>query len=151
IAWRLMNIFSEFPFVTRVTFNEITKEAVENALENHRDIDEGLVDAAKVRRFMDRLVGFRCSKFAKSWNLRSMGRVQTPTLGYIVDRENERNEHVPIPYHTVHATSDGYTFKFRFHESSDDEAWRDDNGKFFSDRTFDRLLAENAFEALENS
>ena len=61
IAWRLMHIFSEFPFVTRVTFNEITKEAVEKALENHRDIDEGLVDAAKVRRFMDRLVGYRLS------------------------------------------------------------------------------------------
>ena len=44
IAWRLMHIFSEFPFVTRVTFNEITKEAVEKALENHRDIDQGLVD-----------------------------------------------------------------------------------------------------------
>ncbi len=151
IAWRLMHIFSEFPFVTRVTFNEITKEAVEKALENHRDIDEGLVDAAKVRRFMDRLVGYRCSKFAKSWNLRSMGRVQTPTLGYIVDRENERNEHVPIPYHTVHTISDGYTFKFRFHESNDDEAWRDDNGKFFSDRTFDHVLAEDAFKALGNS
>ena len=151
IAWRLMHIFSEFPFVTRVTFNEITKEAVEKALENHRDIDEGLVDAAKVRRFMDRLVGFRCSKFAKSWNLRSMGRVQTPTLGYIVERENERKEHVPIPYHTVHTISDGYTFKFRFHESNEDKAWRDDNGKFFSDRTFDHVLAEDAFKALGNS
>ncbi len=151
IAWRLMHIFSEFPFVTRITFNEITKEAVENALENHRDIDHGLVDAAKVRRFMDRLVGYRCSKFAKSWNLRSMGRVQTPTLGYIVDRENERNAHVPIPYHTVHTVSDGYTFKFRFHDSNDEDAWRDDNGKFFSDRTFDPKIAEEAFKSLVNS
>ena len=80
---------------------------------------------------MDRLVGFRCSKFAKSWNLRSMGRVQTPTLGYIVDREIERDSHIPIPYHSVHASSDGYTFKFRFHKSTDDDAWKDDNGKFF--------------------
>ena len=39
---------------------------------------------------MDRLVVTDAQKFAKSWNLRSMGRVQTPTLGYIVDRENER-------------------------------------------------------------
>ena len=151
IAWRLMQIFSEFPIVTRVTFNEITKEAVENALDNHREIDQGLVDAAKVRRFMDRLVGYRCSKFAKSWNLRSMGRVQTPTLGYIVDRENERNAHIPIPYHTVHAVSDGYTFKFRFHESNDVKAWRDDNGKFFSDRTFDERVSKEALEAISNS
>ena len=50
IAWRLKHIFSEFPFVTRVTFNEITKEAVEKALENHRDIDEGLVDAAESQK-----------------------------------------------------------------------------------------------------
>ena len=151
IAWRLMHLFSEFPFVTRVTFNEITKEAVEEALDNHREIDDGLVDAAKVRRFMDRLVGDRCSTFAKSWNLRSMGRVQTPTLGYIVDRELERNAHVPIPYHSVHAVSDGYTFKFRFHESNDDEAWRDDSGKFFSDRTFNQELADSTFNALSSS
>ena len=78
IAWRLKHIFSEFPFVTRVTFNEITKEAVEKALENHRDIDQGLVDKGKSEGSWIGLVGFRCSKFAKSWNLRSMGRVQTP-------------------------------------------------------------------------
>ena len=151
IAWRLAQIFSDFPFVTRVTFNEITKEAVGVAIENHREVNYSLVDAAKVRRFMDRLVGFRCSKFAKSWNLRSMGRVQTPTLGYIVDREIERNSHVPIPYHSVHAISDGYTFKFRFHGSSDEDAWRDDSGKFFSDRTFDISLAEGAYKALSQS
>ena len=151
IAWRLMHIFSEFPFVTRVAFNEITKNAVEHAIDNHREIDAGLVDAAKVRRFMDRLVGFRCSKFAKSWNLRSMGRVQTPTLGYIVDREIERDAHVPIKYHSVQASSDGYTFKFRFHKSSDDEAWRDDTGKFFSDRTFDADLATKAYDCLSAS
>tara|TARA_B100000575_G_scaffold72989_2_gene56775 strand:+ start:15713 stop:17986 length:2274 start_codon:yes stop_codon:yes gene_type:complete len=151
IAWRLANIFSEFPFVTRVTFNEITKEAVENAINNHREVDHSLVEAAKVRRFMDRLVGFRCSKFAKSWNLRSMGRVQTPTLGYIVDREIERESHVPIPYHSVHATSDRYTFKFRFHGSSDEDAWRDDSGKFFSDRTFNIALAEEAHLALSSA
>ena len=151
IAWRLEQIFSEFPFVTRVTFNEITKEAVGFAVENHSEVNYALVEAAKVRRFMDRLVGFRCSKFAKSWNLRSMGRVQTPTLGYIVEREIERDSHIPIPYHSVHAMSDGYTFKFRFHRSSDDEAWKDDNGKFFSDRTFNNELAEEAYGALKKS
>ena len=151
IAWRLAHIFSEFPFVTRVTFNEITQQAVEYAVENHTEIDYALVEAAKVRRFMDRLVGFRCSKFAKSWNLRSMGRVQTPTLGYIVEREIERDSHIPIPYHSVHTLSDGYTFKFRFHKSTDDEAWKDDNGKFFSDRTFKNDLAEEAYSALKRS
>ena len=47
IAWRLAHIFSEFPFVTRVTFNEITKQAVEFAIENHSEIDYALVEAAQ--------------------------------------------------------------------------------------------------------
>ena len=106
IAWRLSILFSEFPVLKRVTFNEITKTAVKDAIENPGSINMDLVDAAKVRRFMDRLVGFRCSGFSKSWNLKSMGRVQTPTLGFIVRRELERESHVPIEFHTVQAESD---------------------------------------------
>ena len=79
IAWRLQEIFSDYDSIYRVSFNEITNAAVHEAIESPREIDMDLVDAAKVRRFMDRLVGFRCSKFSRSWNLASMGRVQTPT------------------------------------------------------------------------
>ena len=57
--------------------------------------------SAKVRRFMDRLVGFECSRFSRSWKLASMGRVQTPTLGFIVERELLREKHVPINFHSV--------------------------------------------------
>ena len=67
IAWRLKEIFSDFPVIKRVTFYEITKNAVQAAIESPREIDMDLVDAAKVRRFMDRLVGFRCSRFSRSW------------------------------------------------------------------------------------
>ncbi len=151
IAWRLSIIFSDFPVVRRVTFNEITKEAVEEAMSNHRGVDTNLVDAAKVRRFMDRLVGYRCSKFARSWNLKSMGRVQTPTLGFIVEREIERDNHIPIPFHSVKTTCDGYSFKVRFHEKDDDAAWTDDEGKHFPDRTFDEDLAVGAHEAISDS
>ena len=151
IAWRLSIIFSEFPIVRRVTFNEITKLAVEEAVANHKDVDSNLVDAAKVRRFMDRLVGYRCSKFARSWNLKSMGRVQTPTLGYIVERELEREAHVPIPFHSVRATSDGYNFKVRFHEKEEEGAWFDDDGKHFPDRTFDGEHAEAVHRAIADS
>jgi DNA topoisomerase-1 len=59
IAWRLKEIFHEFPTIHRVSFNEITNNAVQEAISNPREIDMDLVDAAKVRRFMDRLVGFR--------------------------------------------------------------------------------------------
>ena len=151
IAWRLSILFSEFPVVKRVAFNEITESAVNDSLEQSGEIDTNLVDAAKVRRFMDRLVGYRCSRFSKSWSLASMGRVQTPTLGFIVDRELEREAHIPIEYHSVHVDSDGVRFNVRFHEKSDEDAWTDDSGKHRADRTADSALAETSFEALKEA
>jgi DNA topoisomerase-1 len=151
IAWRLSILFSDFPVVKRVTFNEITKTAVNEAIQESGEINVDLVDAAKVRRFMDRLVGFRCSKFCRSWSLSSMGRVQTPTLGFIVERELERESHVPIEYHSVHVDSDKVRFNVRFHEKNDEDAWTDDSGKHRADRTADSGLAKDAFDALENA
>ena len=151
IAWRLKEIFSDYDSIYRVSFNEITNTAVQEAIESPRDIDMDLVDAAKVRRFMDRLVGFRCSRFSRSWNLASMGRVQTPTLGFIVERELERDAHVPIPYHSIKLESNGVSFKVRFHGKNDDGAWKDDDGKHHPDRTFDGDLAENAMEKIRDS
>jgi len=151
IAWRLKEIFSDYDSIYRVSFNEITNSAVQEAIESPRDIDMDLVDAAKVRRFMDRLVGFRCSRFSRSWNLASMGRVQTPTLGFIVERELERDAHVPIPYHSVKVDSNGVSFKVRFHEKDDEGAWKDDDGKHHPDRTFDGELAERALEKIRDS
>ena len=150
IAWRLSILFSEYPVVKRVTFNEITKSAVNESLQQSGEVDMDLVDAAKVRRFMDRLVGYRCSRFSKSWGLASMGRVQTPTLGFIVDRELEREAHVPIEYHSVHVDSDGVRFNVRFHEKEEEDAWTDDSGKHRADRTADTNLAEGAFKALRD-
>ena len=103
IAWRLEEILGDIADVHRITFHEITKPAVEASLANPGEVNMHLVDAAKVRRFMDRLVGFRTSKFARSWKLQSMGRVQTPTLGFVVDRELEREAFVPTPYFAVKA------------------------------------------------
>ena len=151
IAWRLKEIFSDYDSIYRVSFNEITNSAVQQAIESPREIDMDLVDAAKVRRFMDRLVGFRCSRFSRSWNLASMGRVQTPTLGFIVERELERDVHVPIPYHSIKVDSNGVTFKVRFHEKNDENAWKDDDGKHHPNRTFDGDLAEETIEFIRNS
>ncbi len=151
IAWRLKEIFSDYDSIYRVSFNEITDSAVQEAIESPRDIDMDLVDAAKVRRFMDRLVGFRCSRFSRSWNLASMGRVQTPTLGFIVERELERDAHVPIPYHSIKVDSNGVSFKVRFHEKDDEGAWKDDDGKHHPDRTFDGELAESAMGKIRDS
>ena len=153
IAWRLSEIFSKKGFKNqkRVTFNEITETSVVKSLENSRDIDFSLVDSAKVRRFMDRLVGFECSRFSRSWQLASMGRVQTPTLGFIVEKEIIREQHVPIEYHSVNFNSSGINFKVRFHEKGEKDAWFDDNGKHFPDRTFKFDLAQNALTILKNN
>ncbi|MEE3303601.1 MAG: type IA DNA topoisomerase [Candidatus Thermoplasmatota archaeon] len=151
IAWRLKEIFSDFEIIHRVSFNEITNSAVQEAISSPRDVDMDLVDAAKVRRFMDRLVGFRCSRFSRSWNLASMGRVQTPTLGFIVDRELEREAHVPIPYHSIKGDSNGVSFKVRFHEKDEENAWKDDDGKHHPDRTFDKELAKSTLDRTKNA
>ena len=148
IAWRLSMIFAKFPSQKRVTFNEITEKSVKYAIENARDIDTALVDSAKVRRFMDRLVGFECSRFSRSWKLASMGRVQTPTLGFIVEREMLRDQHIPISYYSVNFNSNDVNFKIRFHEKDDPEAWLDDAGKHFPDRTFNEELARDAISKL---
>ncbi|HIE63979.1 MAG TPA: type IA DNA topoisomerase [Candidatus Poseidoniales archaeon] len=151
IAWRLSIIFSEFENQRRVTFNEITKKSIHEAIEKSDEINESLVDAAKVRRFMDRLVGYRCSKFARSWKLASMGRVQTPTLGFIVEKELEREAHIPISYHSVTVNVDNVKFKARFHEKNDPESWVDGKGKHHPDRTFDLNLANDALTALQSN
>ncbi len=151
IAWRLSQILSKLGTVHRVSFNEITKDAVMAAISNPRELDMSLVDAAIVRRLMDRLVGFRCSKFCRSWKLRSMGRVQTPTLGYIVDRELEREAHIPKEFHTVSVVTNEIDAKVRFHEPDDPNAWRDDDGKHHPDRTADSTKSDKAFHSMKSS
>jgi DNA topoisomerase-1 len=137
--------------VKRVSFNEITKDAVSAAISNPKELDMDLVEAAIVRRLMDRLVGFRCSKFCRSWKLRSMGRVQTPTLGYIVEKEIEREAHVPKEYNSVSVQSNDVELRVRFHESNDSGAWLDDDGKHFPDRTSDTVLAKSALNLINSN
>ena len=151
IAWRLKEILSDFNSVKRISFNEITKDAVMSAISEPRDVDMHLVNAAIVRRLTDRLVGWRCSKFCKSWKLKSMGRVQTPTLGFIVEKELERDNHVPKEYHSVSVPSNGIEMNVRFHESDDPDAWLDDDGKHHPNRTSNTGLAEQTVEQINSS
>ena len=151
IAWRLKEILSDFESIQRISFNEITKDAVTSAISEPRDVDMDLVNAAIVRRLIDRLVGWRCSKFCKSWKLKSMGRVQTPTLGFIVEKELERENHVPKEYHSVSVPSNGIEMNVRFHESDDPDAWLDDDGKHHPNRTSKTKLAEKTVDQINYS
>src|SRR5277367_6733648 len=91
--------------VRRVTFNEITKKAVQAAFLHARDIDEDLVDAQQTRRVLDRLVGYQVSPLLWDKVRRglSAGRVQTVALRLIVEREQEINDFKPVEYWTIDA------------------------------------------------
>ena len=91
--------------IQRVTFNEITKRAVQEAFEHPRDIDKNLVDAQQARRVLDRLVGYQVSPLLWDKVRRglSAGRVQTVALRLIVEREREIKAFQKVEYWTIDA------------------------------------------------
>ena len=113
IAWHIASILPPGTKAKRVTFNAITKEAVLEALEHPRDIDQGLVDAQQARRMLDRIVGYKISPIltrrvqgSRDAGL-SAGRVQSVALKLVVDREEEIDAFVPIEYWNIFATLQG--------------------------------------------
>ncbi len=101
ISWHLMYALKlEDKKVYRITFNEITKNAVKESLKNAREIDMNLVDAQQARRALDRMVGYRISPllWAKIKRGLSAGRVQSVALRIICDREEEINAFIPEEY-----------------------------------------------------
>ena len=91
--------------VKRITFNEITKNAVRNSIKEARGIDMNLVDAQQARRILDRMIGYRISPllWAKVKRGLSAGRVQSVALRIICDREEEINAFVPQEYWSMDA------------------------------------------------
>mgnify|MGYP002747710150 FL=1 len=89
----------------RISFNEITKKAIAEAIKHPRDIDMNLVDAQQVRRIMDRLVGYKISPllWAKIKRGLSAGRVQSVALRMICEREAEIDAFIPKEYWTIEA------------------------------------------------
>ncbi len=104
IAWHLSVALGLSPDEShRITFNEVTKTAVKEAIKHPRKIDMGLVDAQQARRILDRIVGYKLSPYLWS-TVRSglsAGRVQSVATRVIVDRENEIRAFVPKEYWTV--------------------------------------------------
>lgn len=106
IAWHLATILNENKEkITRVTFNEITKTAVQKAIKEPRDIDVNLVDAQQARRVLDRIVGYKMSPvlWKKVRRGLSAGRVQSVAVKLIVDRENEIENFIPEEYWNIYA------------------------------------------------
>lgn len=106
ISWHLAKALKlEDKDIYRITFNEITKNAVKASIKNARKIDMDLVDAQQSRRVLDRMVGYRISPllWAKIKRGLSAGRVQSVALRIICDREDEINSFIPDEYWTIDA------------------------------------------------
>ena len=105
IAWHLSYILDvDKDKITRVTFNEITKTAVQKAIKEPRDIDVNLVDAQQARRVLDRIVGYKISPilWKKVRRGLSAGRVQSVAVKLIVDREEEIEKFIPEEYWNIY-------------------------------------------------
>ena len=100
ISWHLLEVLQPKVPVKRMVFHEITQSAIEHAIEASRDVDMGLVDAQESRRIVDRLYGYPVSEVAwrKIRQGLSAGRVQSPSVRLVVERERERMAFVAASY-----------------------------------------------------
>ncbi len=128
ISWHLMHALKlEDKKVYRITFNEITKNAVKESLKNAREINMDRVDAQQARRCLDRMVGYRISPvlWGKVKRGLSAGRVQSVALRIICDREEQIEAFVPSEYWSLEAdvlfAGEKKTVKAKYHG--------DENGK----------------------
>ena len=108
IAWHLLQVLKPKVPVKRMVFHEITKEAIQGALEHTRAVDENLVQAQETRRVVDRLYGYEVSPvlWRKINRGLSAGRVQSPAMRLVVERERERMAFVSASYNDVEALLD---------------------------------------------
>lgn len=115
IAWHLATLLGiPEDTICRVTFNEITKEAVQKSIKNPKKIDKNLMDAQQARRVLDRIVGYKISPvlWKKVKKGLSAGRVQSVAVKLVVDREEEIESFIPQEYWNIFAKlSDGKSKK----------------------------------------
>ena len=106
IAWHLQQALSLAEDTPRIVFHEITKGAITEAISKPRTINTDLVNAQQARRIIDRLVGFEISPvlWRKISGTRSAGRVQSPVVRLVVEREREISAHTPTSSHKVKVT-----------------------------------------------
>jgi len=142
IAWHLRNsIMSKNPVpIHRIVFNEITPQAIKDAVKNPMDIDEFKVNAQKARRVLDRLVGYNLSPllWKKVKNGLSAGRVQSVALRLICERETEVEGFIPEEYWTLDAD---------FHKGRNDftaqlVSWRDEKPVLENEESVQTIINE---------
>lgn len=161
IAWHLLEVLKPKVPVRRMVFHEITKDAITEAVQHPRDIDMPMVDAQETRRILDRLFGYQLSPvlWSKVGPGLSAGRVQSPALRLIVDRERERRAFVAASYWDVSATVSttvGETFGAKVTKLGDSRLATgrdfDDNGFLTTNATIiDESTARALAAALEIS
>jgi DNA topoisomerase-1 len=115
IAWHLLEVLKPKVPTRRMVFHEITRDAIERALEEPRDVDERLVDAQESRRILDRLYGYEVSPVLWKKVMRglSAGRVQSVATRLVVERERERMAFRSAQWWDLLATFDPETFQAR--------------------------------------
>jgi len=115
IAWHLVQVLKPKVPVRRMVFHEITRPAIEHALEETRGIDDRLVDAQETRRILDRLYGYEVSPvlWRKVMQGLSAGRVQSVATRLVVERERERMAFVAAAYWDIEGTFDPGAFGAR--------------------------------------
>jgi DNA topoisomerase-1 len=115
IAWHLLEVLKPRVPVRRMVFHEITKEAIDKALGETREIDERLVNAQETRRILDRLYGYEVSPvlWKKITRGLSAGRVQSVATRLVVERERERMAFRAAQWWDLEATFDPETFQSR--------------------------------------
>ncbi|MGL4343397.1 MAG: type I DNA topoisomerase [Metamycoplasmataceae bacterium] len=135
----------------RIKYNEITKDAIINAINNPVDIDYNLVNSQKARRMLDRIIGFKTSNLLKrkiknSSGKLSAGRVQTVCLKIVVDRENEIRKFIPVEYNLIQAKINDLVIAKYYNPNSkfENKEWidREDAGKIFSTLKGDLIVKD---------
>lgn len=135
ISWDLKSICAPFSKdVKRMEFHEVTRKAILNSLREFRDVNEDLVKAQIVRRISDRWVGFELSQLIQkvfSKNYLSAGRVQTPVLGWVIERAKENKKRIYL----VLIRKDGLDLRFEFED-------KDTALKFFNELVSVQIIKE---------
>ena len=162
IAWHLVELLKPKVPIKRLVFHEITKDAILESFNNTREIDQDLVNAQETRRMIDRLLGYPVSN--KLWkNVSrglSAGRVQSPAIKIVVDREKERSKFIKSEYWSIVANlnKDDISFSANLVRQNDKKAA---TGKDFNKNTgelsnkdkllIDKGLSEKLVEGLKKS